>query len=69
MTDLPHPLTRSLVIHAPAAVVFRYFTASDRFARWWGAGSTIDGRVGGAVRIVYPNGIVAGGSITRFEPE
>ncbi|MFY9341611.1 MAG: SRPBCC domain-containing protein [Planctomycetota bacterium] len=69
MTTLPHSLERTLVIHAPRALVFRYFADAARFARWWGAGSSIEGRVGGAVRIVYPNQVVAGGAVTRFEPE
>lgn len=68
MTSLPHSLTRSLVIRAPRAVVFRYFTDPERFARWWGAGSTIDGRVGGAVCIRYPNGVVARGAVETIEP-
>jgi uncharacterized protein YndB with AHSA1/START domain len=69
MTDLPHRLDRTLVIRAPRAIVFRYFTDRERFARWWGDGSRIDGRVGGEVHIVYPNGVVARGSITRLEPD
>ena len=52
MTELPFALTRTLTIRAPRSVVFRYFTDSRRFAAWWGEGSTIDGRVGGAVRIL-----------------
>lgn len=68
MTALPHTLSRSLVIHAPRELVFRYFTDSARFARWWGAGSTIDSRVGGEVKIVYPNAVVARGAVTRLEP-
>ncbi len=68
MTDLPHSLSRSLVIHAPRELVFRYFTDSARFARWWGAGSTIDCRVAGEVKIVYPNQVVARGAVTRIEP-
>jgi uncharacterized protein YndB with AHSA1/START domain len=67
MTDLPHSLARSLVIKAPRALVFRYFTDPERFARWWGEGSTIDGRVGGELRIVYPNQVVAAGTVTRIE--
>ncbi|HEX6813661.1 MAG TPA: SRPBCC domain-containing protein [Planctomycetota bacterium] len=69
MTRLPFSLDRTVVIHAPRAVVFRYFADPERFARWWGEGSSIEGRVGGAVRIVYPNRVVAGGAVTRFEPE
>lgn len=66
--NLPHSLTRSLLIHARRDTVFAFFVDSERFARWWGAGSTIDGRVGGEVRIVYPNRVVARGTITAFEP-
>lgn len=69
MNDLPNRLDRTIVVRAPRPLVFRYFTDSERFARWWGAGSRIDGRVGGAVRIVYPNGVVAGGAVTRLEPD
>ena len=69
MTNLPFSLERNLVIHAPRALVFRYFTDSERFARWWGKGSSIDSRVGGAVRIVYPNQVIATGAVTRFEPD
>lgn len=60
---------RELVIQAPRATVFRYFTDSARFARWWGAGSTIEGRAGGALRIVYPNGIVSVGEVLEIVPE
>lgn len=69
MTDLPHSLTRSILIHAPREVVFRYFTDSERFARWWGKGSTIEPRVGGAVKIVYPNQIVVLGEVTTIEAD
>lgn len=68
MNDLPHSLNRSLVIRAPRDVVFRFFTDNERFARWWGVGSTIDGRVGGEMRIVYPNGVIARGQVTALEP-
>lgn len=69
MNPLPHSLTRSLVIAAPRAVVFRYFTDSERFARWWGPGSTIEGRVGGTMKIAYPNGVVARGEVMLLEPD
>lgn len=69
MKSLPFSLSRSLVVRAPREVVFRYFTDPDRFARWWGEGSTIDGRVGGEVRIRYPNGVVALGAVEAIEPE
>ena len=69
MTDLPHSLSRTVTIRAPRDVVFRYFTDSQRFAAWWGEGSTIEGRVGGAMRIRYPNDVVAAGEVVEIEPD
>ena len=63
--SLDHALERTIVIAAARKTVFAYFTDSDRFAAWWGAGSTIDGRPGGAVRIRYPNGVVASGTVAE----
>lgn len=68
-TTLPFALQRDVLIRAPRRVVFRYFTDSARFAAWWGAGSTIEGRAGGAVRIVYPGNVVATGTVLAIEPE
>ena len=39
---LPHSLDRTIVIRARRETVFRYFTDSLRWAKWWGAGSMID---------------------------
>jgi uncharacterized protein YndB with AHSA1/START domain len=61
--DLPHALERSLVIRAQRSTVFGYFTDSQRFARWWGPGSSIDARPGGRVTIRYPNAVVAQGEV------
>ena len=54
---MPHRLDRSILINAPRETVFGYFTDSERWARWWGQGSTIDARAGGAVSIVHPGGV------------
>lgn len=70
MTSLPHRLDRTVVILATPATVFRFFTDSTRWARWWGTGSTIDARPGGRVYIRHPNGIEAGGEIVEVtEPD
>ena len=69
MNKLLHSLDRSVVIRAPRAVVFRYFTDAARFAQWWGPGSTIRGEVGAEVVIRYPNQIVARGTVTAIEPD
>lgn len=70
MESLPHKLDRTVLIQAAPATVFRYFTDSTRFARWWGAGSTIDARPGGKVYIRHPNGIETVGEVLEVnEPE
>lgn len=66
--DLTETLDRKISIGARRETVFRYFTDSDRFARWWGKGSHVDPRPGGAVFINYPNGIIANGEVVEIEP-
>lgn len=66
--DLTETLDRKITIGARRETVFRYFTDSDRFAKWWGAGSHVDPRPGGAVFIHYPNGVVANGEVIEIEP-
>ena len=68
MKELDHALERTVLIRAPRETVFRYFTDSARFASWWGPGSAIDGRPGGAVRIRYPNGATASGEVLSIRP-
>jgi uncharacterized protein YndB with AHSA1/START domain len=66
--SLPHKLDRSVTIHATPETVFRYFTDSARWAKWWGAGSTIDSRPGGKIFIIHPGGIEAAGEVIEVEP-
>jgi uncharacterized protein YndB with AHSA1/START domain len=68
MTKLDFALDRTVTIAARRETVFRYFTDSERFAAWWGQGSTIDPRPGGAVRIRFPNAIEAGGEVVEMTP-
>jgi len=63
---LPHRLDRTVVIRATRETVFRFFTDSARWAAWWGAGSTIDPRPGGAVRIRYPDATEASGEVLEI---
>ena len=67
MTVLSHVLTRTLLIRASREIVFRFFTDSARWAAWWGGGSTIDARPGGAMRIRYPDGTEAAGEVLEVE--
>lgn len=66
-STLPHDLSRVVIIRATPATVFRFFTDSARWATWWGAGSTIDARVGGAVNIQYPGGIAVAGEVLDIQ--
>ena len=66
---LDFSLNRTIEIGARRATVFRYFTDSARWARWWGEGSSIDPRVGGAVKIRYPDGSTASGEVRELEPD
>jgi uncharacterized protein YndB with AHSA1/START domain len=59
----PHLLERTVTIHADPNMVFRYFTDSGRWSRWWGPGSAIDARPGGQLLICYPNGPKASGEV------
>ena len=64
--NLPHRLDRTLVISARRETVFRFFTDSARWATWWGEGSSIDPRPGGAVVIRYPGAVEARGEIIEI---
>jgi len=66
--ELAHHLDRSITIEAPQDLVFQYFTTNERWAAWWGPGSTIDARSGGRVYIRHPNGIEAGGEVLEVVP-
>jgi uncharacterized protein YndB with AHSA1/START domain len=66
MKALPHNLTRTLFIQAHREVVFRFFTDSQRWARWWGTGSSIDARPGGEMKIRHPGGIEVTGEVLEL---
>ena len=61
--SLAHVLDRTVTIGAPPATVFRYFTHDDRWAAWWGKGSTIEPRPGGRVYIRYVDGTEVSGEV------
>ena len=68
MTALTHTLDRTILIRASPEIVFRYFTDSARWAAWWGAGSFIEARPGGEMRIRYPDGSEAVGTVLEVAP-
>ena len=66
MTALAECLDRNIVIRAKPDMVFRYFTDPKRWASWWGDGSSIDARPGGAMLIRYPDGSEALGEVLEI---
>lgn len=68
MESLSHRLDRTLLIQARPETVFRFFQDNERWARWWGAGSTIDSRAGGDVLVVHPDGTRVAGTVLVIEP-
>jgi uncharacterized protein YndB with AHSA1/START domain len=65
---LTHRLDRTITIDAPPDVVFGFLTETPRWAAWWGAGSEIDARPGGRMKIRYPNGTEATGEVLEVHP-
>jgi uncharacterized protein YndB with AHSA1/START domain len=65
---LPHKLDRTVTIQAMPETVFRFFTDSERWAKWWGAGSTVDARPGGEVYIKHPGGVESRGKVVEIDP-
>jgi uncharacterized protein YndB with AHSA1/START domain len=63
--NLPHSLDRTVVIQASPATVFSFFTDNERWAAWWGPGSTIEPKSGGRVYIRYPNGVESSGEVVE----
>jgi uncharacterized protein YndB with AHSA1/START domain len=65
---LPYRLERTVTIEASPETVFRFFTDSARWAAWWGAGSSIEARPGGEMKIRHPDGVEVSGEVLDVEP-
>jgi uncharacterized protein YndB with AHSA1/START domain len=55
-----------MLIQAAPHRVFRFFTDSERWASWWGTGSTIEARPGGSLLIRFPDGTEVSGEIVEL---
>ena len=64
----PHHLDRTIVIGALPDDVFRFFTDTQRWAAWWGAGSTIEPRPGGRILVRHPGGVEMIGEVLDMAP-
>lgn len=68
MDVLNYKVERTVEIEASCETVFRYFTDSVRWAKWWGAGSTIQPHVGGKMYIRHPNAVEVVGEVLEIIP-
>jgi uncharacterized protein YndB with AHSA1/START domain len=66
--NLDYKVERIVEIQAPRETVFRYFTDSARWAKWWGVGSTIEPYPGGKVHIRHPNAVEVVGEVLEIAP-
>jgi uncharacterized protein YndB with AHSA1/START domain len=64
---MPYTVDRTVVIAATPEIVFQFFTDSARWASWWGAGSTVDAKVGGKVYMRHPDGTESGGEVVEVQ--
>lgn len=65
--NLPYPVNRTILIEASQEIVFSFFTNPERWAAWWGAGSTVDPRLGGAIKIRHSNGFESFGEVLEID--
>ena len=68
MSKLDYKVERTVEIQASRETVFRYFTDSAHWAKWWGAGSTIEPHPGGKVHIRHPNAVEVMGEVLEIAP-
>lgn len=61
------PVTQAVKVQATPERVFSLWTEPDELVRWWPEAATFEPRVGGEVRLEFPQGDVSG-QVTRFEP-
>lgn len=61
--QLDHSLERTVFITARRDLIFRFLSDSSRFEQWFGPGSTIDPKPGGAVTVKFPGNVAVSGQV------
>ena len=62
------PIIVERVIAAPPAVVYAYFTESDKWARWQGTAAELHPKPGGSFLLTMANGLQASGRFLELVP-
>ena len=65
---IPSQIEREILIEAPIDVVWRIVTEPDEIKRWFCADAQLDGRTGGAGRMVFEHGYTYFLEVVAFEP-
>jgi uncharacterized protein YndB with AHSA1/START domain len=65
--SLPYQMDRIVTIDASPETVFSFFARAERWAKWWGSGSTIDPRPGGQMLIRHANGVEVTGEVLSID--
>ena len=53
---------------ARPSTVFKFISSPEHFKKWMGEGASVDPKPRGSVRVVYPNGDVAVGTVIEIVP-
>src|SRR6266508_3594788 len=67
MSQAVQEVSQTLEVQATPERIFALWTEPDELVRWWPEAATFEPRVGGEVRLEFPQGNVTG-EVTRFEP-
>lgn len=62
-------VVQELVIHAPAAEIYRMLVEPDLFVQWMAADATLDPVAGGVVRWTHANGDTCSGRYRELVPD
>jgi uncharacterized protein YndB with AHSA1/START domain len=67
MSQAVQEVVQTIEVQATPERVFALWTEADELVRWWPEAATFEPRVGGEIRLEFPQGNVTG-EVTRFEP-
>jgi uncharacterized protein YndB with AHSA1/START domain len=67
MSQAVQQVVQTIEVEATPERVFALWTEPEELVKWWPEAATLEPRVGGAMRLEFPQGNVTG-EVTRFEP-
>lgn len=63
------PITREVIVDAPADAVWAALTDAGEIAAWFGADAEVDLRIGGAIRFQWSDGSERRGLVIDLDPQ